>query len=240
LNTKHRPWPLPSKPWVMKQTWYDLLFAHWEIDPELIKPFIPKNLMLDTYKGKAWIAVVPFRMSGIRLRNMPQIPFTSKFPEINVRTYVTYQGKPGVYFLSLDASNYLAVKVANSFFYLPYFLSEMVVSSEGDSIYYQSNRSRSKEEFRFKGKYQPISDVFHAECGSLEYWLTERYCLYTEKHNRLYRGEIHHKPWDLQEAKAEIYENTMINLNGFSPINNNPILHFAKRLDVLLWGIEEV
>lgn len=240
MNTEHRPWPLPSKPWVMKQTWYDLLFAHWEIDPELIKPFIPNNLMLDTYKGKAWIAVVPFRMSGIRLRYMPQIPFTSNFPEINVRIYVTYQGKPGVYFFSLDASNYLAVKVANSFFHLPYFFSEMVVSSEGDSIYYQSNRIRSKEEYQFKGKYQPISNVFHAEFGSLEYWLTERYCLYTVKNNRLYRGEIHHKPWALQAAKAEIYENTMININGFSPFNNNPILHFAKRLDVLLWGIEEV
>jgi uncharacterized protein YqjF (DUF2071 family) len=222
----------------MKQTWYDLLFAHWEIDPELIKPYIPSSLQLDTYQGRAWIAVVPFRMSGIRLRYMPQIPFTSKFPEINVRTYVTYQGKPGVYFFSLDASNFLAVKVANSFFHLPYFLSEMAVSSEGDSIYYQSNRA--KEEIRFKGKYQPISDVFYAEFGSLEYWLSERYCLYTEKENRLYRGEIHHRPWSLQEAKAEIYENTMININGFSPFKSNPILHFAKRLEVLLWGIEEV
>jgi uncharacterized protein len=240
LNTNHRPWTLPSKTWVMKQTWYDLLFIHWEVDPELIKPYIPKNLVIDTYKGKAWIAVVPFRMSGIRLRYLPEIPFTSKFPEINVRTYVTYQGKPGVYFFSLDASNYLAVEVAKSFFYLPYFYSKMKVIRDGEGISYQSDRIGLKDEFQFKGIYQPISDVFYAKYGSLEYWLTERYCLYTEKHNRLYRGEIHHDPWPLQLAKAEIHENTMININGFSTSHINPMLHFAKRLDVLLWGIEEV
>jgi uncharacterized protein len=240
MYTGHRPWPVPSKPWVMKQTWYDLLFAHWEIEPELLQPFIPSGLQLDTYQGKAWIAVVPFRMSGIRLKYMPSIPYTSNFPEINVRTYVTYQGKPGVYFFSLDASNYLAVKVAKSFFHLPYYHSKIEVRSEGASIKYHSYRKKSREEFRFKGNYQPISDVFHAERGSLEYWLTERYCLYTEKYNRLYRGEIHHPPWPLQQARAVIDENTMIDIKGFSSLHSKPLLHFAKRLDVLLWGIEEL
>jgi uncharacterized protein len=240
VNADHRPWPLPSKSWVMKQTWYDLLFAHWEIDSNLIKPFIPSSLQLDTYQGRAWIAVVPFRMSGIRLKYLPEIPFTSKFPEINVRTYVTYQGKPGVYFFSLDASNYLAVKVAKSFFHLPYHQSDMIVTSEGDSINFHSYRNKSKDEYRFRGKYQPTSDVYYAELGSLEYWLTERYCLYTEKNNRLYRGEIHHQPWPLQQAKADIYENTMVTINGFPLLHTKPLLHFAKKLDVLLWGIEEL
>jgi uncharacterized protein len=116
----------------------------------------------------------------------------------------------------------------------------MKVIRDGEIISYQSDRNGLKGEFRFKGIYQPVSDVFYAKYGSLEYWLTERYCLYTEKHNHLYIGEIHHDPWPLQLAKAEIYENTMININGFSTSHINPMLHFAKRLDVLLWGIEKV
>lgn len=240
-SVSHRPWPTPSKPWVMKQTWHDLLFAHWEIDIDLIAPLIPKALDLDTYEGKAWIGVVPFGMSGIRLRSLPEIPFTSKFPELNVRTYVTYKGeKPGVYFLSLDAANLIAVKTARTFFRLPYYYADIKMKKENKTIYYQSSRKNAPDSFVFQGKYTPTSDKFEAKLHTLEYWLTERYCLYTTHQNRLFRGEIHHKPWQLQMANAEISKNSMIDIPGYTGADSKPLLHYSDRLDVLLWGLEEV
>jgi uncharacterized protein len=240
MNTSHRPWLIPNRPWVMKQTWYNLLFAHWEIDPEIIQSLIPKSLTVDTYNGKAWLAVVPFQMSGIRLRYLPEIPYTSEFPEINVRTYVTYQNKPGVYFFSLDATNYLAVQVAKTFFHLPYFFSKITVKNENEQIFYESKRLGSERDYHFKGIYQPVSEIFYSEFGSLEYWLTERYCLYTTYQNRLFRGEIHHEKWPLQHAEADFLENTMVQIEGLSSFQSTPLLHFAKKIDVLLWSLDEV
>ncbi|WML46620.1 DUF2071 domain-containing protein [Neobacillus sp. PS3-34] len=240
-NVDHRPWPIPSKPWVMKQTWHDLLFAHWEIDLEIIKPLIPKSLDIDTYEGKAWIGVVPFQMSGIRLRNLPEIPYTSTFPELNVRTYVTYRGeKPGVFFFSLDAANLVAVKTARKFFRLPYYYADILVEKEKETVFYHSKRRDSSDQFIFKGNYTPVSARFEAELNSIDYWLTERYCLYTTHHNRLYRGEISHQPWQLQLANAEISMNSMVDIPGFSPCDSQPLLHYSNRLDVLLWGLEEL
>lgn len=241
MKNPYRPWPAPSKPWVMKQTWHDLLFAHWEIDVDLIKPYIPNSLDIDTYDGKAWIGVIPFHMSGIRLRYLPEIPHTSKFPEINVRTYVTYKGeKPGVFFFSLDATNLLAVMTAKYFFRLPYFHADISVKKEQDTIKYHSSRKNTYEKRIFCGKYKPITDVFEAKKHSLDYWLIERYCLYTTHNNRLFRGEINHKPWPLQRANADILTNSMIPIKDFNPQNQVPILHYANRMDVLLWGLEEV
>src|SRR6266404_1437981 len=111
-RTAHRPWPLPSGPWVMAQSWHDLLFAHWPIAPEDMRPLIPAQLELDTFDGQCWVGVVPFWMSGVRARGFPAVPGMSCFPELNVRTYVVCGGKPGVYFFSLDAANRLAVRTA--------------------------------------------------------------------------------------------------------------------------------
>jgi uncharacterized protein YqjF (DUF2071 family) len=124
-NTSHRPWPLPKLPWIMKQKWHDLLFAHWPVPAEQLRSFVPEALPLDTFEGTAWIAVVPFSMSGIRLRGLPPVPGTSRFPELNVRTYITLGGKPGVYFFSLDAANALAVWGARRFYNLAYYLAEL-------------------------------------------------------------------------------------------------------------------
>ncbi|WLD93049.1 YqjF family protein [Alkalihalobacillus sp. AL-G] len=240
MNDSHRPWSIPSRPWVMKQTWHDLLFAHWKIDPTIIKPLIPSSLQLDTYDGEAWIGVVPFDMSGIRIKYMPPIPYTSSFPEINVRTYVTYEGKPGVYFFSLDAANLLAVKAARAFFYLPYYNADITVQKEGDKVYYESIRKDSSKPCHFKGWYKPVSEVFFARKGSLEHWLTERYCLYTTHKTSLYRGEIHHQPWKLQNAEGEISLNTMIPLEASPSPDKLPLLHYSDQLDVVLWGLEKL
>ena len=126
-ETAHRPWPLPTGPWIMSQSWHDLLFAHWPIDASHLRPLIPAALEIDKFQGEAWIGVVPFRMSGVRLRATPALPTLSAFPELNVRTYVTHGGKPGVWFFSLDAANAIAVSVARAWFHLPYFNARMTL-----------------------------------------------------------------------------------------------------------------
>src|SRR5437867_5100192 len=120
-QTSHRPWPLPSRPWVTTMRWHDLLFLHWPVRPEIIRPLIPNGLELDTFDGAAWIGVVPFRMTGVRLRWLPPLPGISAFPELNVRTYVRVRDRPGVYFFSLDAGSRTAVAMARAWFHLPYF-----------------------------------------------------------------------------------------------------------------------
>src|SRR3977135_4252914 len=125
-ETAHRPWPLPAGPWVMAQIWHDLLFAHWPVDAALLRPWVRRSCTATTSGGQAWLAVVPFRMTGVRRRGTPPLPWLSAFPELNVRTYVTYGGKPGVWFFSLDAGNSLAVSIARAWFHLPYFLARML------------------------------------------------------------------------------------------------------------------
>ncbi|HSS99558.1 MAG TPA: DUF2071 domain-containing protein, partial [Terriglobales bacterium] len=167
----------------MAQTWNDLLFAHWPIDPQVLRPLIPPQLTLDLFQGRCWIGVVPFRMSNIHARFCPPLPGLSRFPELNVRTYVTLESKPGVYFFSLDAANLIAVWAARAFYHLPYFHAAMSCRSEGESIAYSSSRRRETADFR--GRYRPIKPVELASAGTLEHWLTERYCLYTTVGNEV-------------------------------------------------------
>jgi uncharacterized protein YqjF (DUF2071 family) len=237
---QHRPWPLPDKPWIMTQTWNELLFAHWPVSPELLKPFLPDNLELDTYNNQAWIGVVPFTMTNIRLRGLPQIPFTSAFHELNVRTYVKVGNKCGVYFFSLDAAHRLAVEVARILFHLPYRYAHMKMQvSTGQSIHYENERhDRRANPAQFLADYRPVSSPFYAEKGTLVHWLTERYCLYTTNPSgRIMRGDIHHKPWLLQDAEADIAINTMITSVGLTQPVGEPLLHYSSRLKVLIWGL---
>lgn len=239
MDSKHRPWPLPTKPWIMKQSWHDLLFAHWPIPFQTIRNMVPSAFDIDLYEGSAWVGVVPFHMSNIRLRGLPAIPFTSRFPEINVRTYVTYQNKPGVYFFSLDAANLLAVKAARLTYKLPYFFSSISVKHKNEMVYYESKR-QGELNYNFIGEYSPISSTFTAKNDSLEYWLSERYCLYTVSGRNVYRCDIHHQPWPLQLAKANVSENTLATNQGLTISNEPTLLHFSKRLDVFIWPLEKV
>ena len=231
----HRPWPLPSVPWVMAQTWHDLLFAHWPIAADALRPLVPVQLMLDTFDGCGWVGVVPFRMSGVRARGLPALAGLSRFPELNVRSYVTLDGKPGVYFFSLDAASLAAVRAARALYHLPYFHAKMHSQAAGDEIVYRSVRCDRSAEFR--GRYGPCAPVQLRAPGTIEHWLTERYCLYTMHGGNVYRGEIHHQPWPLQDARAEIEINSMATAAGIALPNAPPRLHFARRLDVLIWPL---
>lgn len=219
-------------------SWHDLLFAHWPLPPETLRPLIPEPLTLDTYDGQAWIGVVPFRMSAVVPRYTPPAPWFSAFLELNVRTYVTIADKPGVWFFSLDAANPVAVAVARRWFHLPYFRAQMRLHDDGDWITYQSQRThRGFPPGGFRGRYRPTGPVYRAEPGHLETWLTERYALYAaDPLGRVLRGDIHHLPWPLQPAEAEIDLNTVCDAHGFTLPAEPPLLHFARRLDVLSWG----
>ena len=228
--TQHRPWPLPRRPWVMAQSWHDLLFAHWPVPFSQLRPLVPGALPLDTFHGTCWVGVVPFHMSGVRLRGMPAVPRLSDFPELNVRTYVTIDDKPGVYFFSLDATNSMAVLGARAWYRLPYFHARMQVDVDaGDVVRYRSRRIQSgTPAAELVMRYQPTGPALPPLVGTLEYFLTERYCLYTvSRRGHIFRAEIHHPPWMLQAAEAEIQRNTMAEAAGITLPEKEPILHFA-------------
>jgi uncharacterized protein YqjF (DUF2071 family) len=230
-TTDHRPYALSKGPWLVKQVWHDLLFAHWPVSLDEIKPLIPKGLELELWEGKPWISIVPFHMSGIRLRGLPPLPFISSFPELNVRTYVIYEGKPGVYFFSLDATNRLAIETARTWFHLPYMRARIFVKRAADYIqYYSERKDRRGRSAIFSGSYRAIdSKVFNAEPGTLLHWLTERYCLYTSNPNgEIMVGDIHHLPWDLQEAELHSEVNSMAESHGITLPEIAPLLTFTK------------
>jgi hypothetical protein len=244
-QTDHRPWRLPTAPWVMWQQWHELLFMHWALPPEVLRPLIPEEIELETFEGQAWLGVVPFRMSGVRARMMPALPRISAFPELNVRTYVKVQGKPGVFFFSLEAAEPLAVWAARRFFYLPYYNAQMicrVTSAKLGRIEYRSHRShQSAPPAVFEGTYQPAGEVYRSQEGSLEHWLTSRYCLYTtNQRGEVLRGEIHHAPWDLQPAEAEIRVNTMAASHGIRLPDTPPLLLYSHCIEVAIWGLQKV
>jgi len=236
-----RPWPAPTRPWLFRQTWHDLLFAHWPVATAAVRALVPPGLDLDTFDGAAWLGVVPFRMT-IRVRGLPPIPGFHAFPELNVRTYVTVEGKPGVWFLSLDADNAAAVAAARRWYHLPYFRARMECLARGDGIAYSCERVHAgAPTAEFRGEYRPTAAPFLARPGSLEHWLTERYCLYARSPaGAILRGEIDHPPWRLQPAEATIERNTMAASHGLSVGDAPPLLHFARDQFVRVWTIREV
>jgi uncharacterized protein YqjF (DUF2071 family) len=233
-----RQWVPPARPWLIRQTWQDLLFAHWPVAPALLRPLIPAKLALETFSGDAWVGVVPFDLSGLSVRRTPQ-RLRLAFPELNVRTYVTVQDKPGVWFFSLDAASLMAVLGARAAFHLPYYWAAMQMSEQDGWITYRSQR-RGNTSARFAGRYRPTGPAFESTPESLERWLTARFCLYAaSRAGHILRAEINHNPWLLQPAEAEITVNTMASAQGIA-LGGSPILHFARRMDMVNWGPERV
>lgn len=241
-DTAHRMTAMPIGPWVMVQFWHELLFAHWPVKPEVLRPLIPEALPLDTFDGECWVGVVPFNMSHVHPRGLPSVNGLSAFPELNVRTYVTINGFPGVYFFSLDAGNSIAVALARSIFHLPYFHARMSSQRIGDIIHYRSHRiHRNAREADFIANYDPVSPVFYARPGSLEHWLTERYYLYTTVgRDRIYRGDIHHQQWPLQLAELETIRDTMACSHDIHLPETAPLLHYAQLQEVLIWPLRRI
>jgi uncharacterized protein YqjF (DUF2071 family) len=192
----------------MFQSWRELLFAHWPLPAEQIRPLVPQPLALDEFDGRGWIGITPFLLTDLRARGLPAIPGVSEFPELNLRTYVSFRGKPGIFFFSLDAASGTAVVAARAFYRLPYHRAEMTIAHREGWIEYLSRRSEGDAEF--VARYRALGEPFQPTPGTLEYFLTERYALYTVLRNGdVLRGEIHHSPWSLQNAEAHIAKNTL-------------------------------
>ncbi len=240
--TRHRVYPVPTTPWIMQQTWAQLLFMHWRIAPETMAAMLPGGLKPDLFDGSAWIAVVPFTMRDVYPRYTFAVPWLSHFAELNVRTYVNVGGRPGVLFFSLDAANPVAVEIARGWYRLPYLNARMRLSENADGwIDYASTRTDNRgREAELRLRYRPTGLPYRAQPGTLEWFLTERYCLYTFNDNgRLMRGEIHHEQWPLQRAEAEVEVNTLAQAAGFEVAGTRPeLLHFVRGIDVACWSIE--
>ncbi|MDB5103537.1 MAG: hypothetical protein JWP91_1226 [Fibrobacteres bacterium] len=217
--------------------WEDLLFMHWPVDAGFLRRLIPAGLELDLYQGQAWIALVPFRMAGVRPRFLPGLPGLSAFPELNVRTYVTRGGIPGVWFFSLDAANPVAVRAARRFFHLPYFDADMKVELKQDTYHYSSHRTHhGAAPASLEMTYTPTGPAYRAADGTLDDWLTARYCLYAaDDEGGIFRTSIHHKPWRLQPAEALVRVNTMTEAFGLKLPDTAPLLHFALKTEVAAW-----
>jgi uncharacterized protein YqjF (DUF2071 family) len=190
----------------MAQTWHNLLFAHWPVAPEVLRPHLAPGLTLDTFDGQAWVGLILFRLSAIRLRGCPPVPLMSAFPEINVRTYIRDEGRPAILFLSLDADNLLGIELAKLWYHLPYLRANMTFRADGDQVAFTSHRTPPRAPFAtFTGSYSPTGPVAYSAPGSLDHWLTERYRFYSvDGHGGLHRGDIYHDPWPLQPAAATI------------------------------------
>jgi len=235
-EVSHRPWPMSDSPWVMTQTWHDLLFAHWPVDVGQLRAKVPEPFDLDLFDGTGWLGIVPFRMTNVTLRGVPSLPWISAFPELNVRTYVRVDDRPGIYFFSLDAGSRPAVCAARTLLNLPYYAALMAQASLGDFVEYDTHRTGSSPPARFSARYRPIGSPSEAAPGTLEYFLTERYCLYNlNRRGAPYALEIHHPPWPLQSAEAEITLNTMAGAAGLTLPGTEPLLHFARRQDMVAW-----
>jgi uncharacterized protein len=225
----------------MGQTWRELLFAHWTLPPEAVRRVVPPQLPLDLRDGSAWVGVTPFRVTGLRAHCLPPIPGTSSFLEINVRTYVVVDGRPGIYFFSLDASSRAAVFAARRGYRLPYFHGRMGMERNGAAVAYShERRSGDGPAASFRGEYEPTGPRLSVVDGSLERWLAERYCLYTiGSEGQVVRADIHHHPWPLQPARAELALNRMGEQVGLD-LSGEPLLHYSHRQDTILWALRPI
>lgn len=235
-----RAWPVPDRLWDFTMCWHDLLFLHWPIDASVLRPLVPSGLELETFDGSAWIGVVPFRMSNVRPRGVPELPWLSRFCELNVRTYVTRGGRPGVWFFSLDAASRLAVRLARARFHLPYFDARMRCVASGGAVDYESARCHAGAPAAgFRASWRPAGPLHHARAGTLEHFLTARFCLYSQAPDgRLLRGEIDHPRWPLRVAQASVESETMVRSLGLPTPDGPPLAHCVERLDVVGWTLE--
>jgi uncharacterized protein len=223
----------------MYQSWAKLLFMHWQIPIEALRQLVPQPLMIDTFNGQAWVGVTPFTISDARPVFMPPLPWVSDFHEINVRTYVHFNGIPGVWFFSLDANSLVAVLAARTFFRLPYYNASMSLEQMDETIIYRSSREAGTAPASFNATWRIGADLPQAEPGSLEFFLFERYCLYTSAEEKLYRCRIFHQPWPLQEARLSSYETNLLEADGLPKPDDEPLLHCGGPVNVEVWPLED-
>lgn len=238
----HRPLPWPKGPWVLRMAWHRLLFAHFEAPAAVLAARLPQGLELDRFEGRAYLGVVPFEMRSVGLRRLPGLPGARRFPELNLRTYVRCRGVPGVWFFSLDAASRLAVRGARALFHLPYFDARIGLTEGPAETRYSSERThRRATPARFVARYGPRPAAGAERWPAFERWATERYALFSaDGSGRIFRGDIHHRPWPLQPAWAEFEANGLGADLGLALDQAPASLLYAHALDVVAWPLRRV
>ena len=232
----NRSFPIPDTPWSFRQVWRDILFAHWRVPAAPLQLQLPQHMTLDTKDGMAWLSVVAFRVTDSAPRFVPAVPWLSRFTEVNLRTYVVVDGKPAVYFFSLDASQPLVVRLARTSVGLAYYNAEITFSRADDSIFVQSlRRDRRATEAVFAATYRPVAGSFRPAFGSLASWLVDRYCAFSVKGNSIFREEIHHAPWVLEPTHLEIHDNSLFHTIGMEIDELPQLVHFARKQRTYVW-----
>lgn len=234
-HTSHRAWAPPRSPWLIRQSWLNVLFAHWPLPVDAVRARLPASLQLDTYGDRAWVSVVAFRIDPFKTRG---VPLSLRFPELNLRTYVRMGDKPGVYFFSLDAASQTAVHGARAMFRLNYYYAAIEISGHGRTEFTSKRLERPRADFH--ASYRVAGDPLAMTPDSLEAWLAERYCLYATRGGPTFRVEIHHLPWVLQPAAAQLQPEQLFTAAGLPAPETPPLLHYSARQDVLTWGPEPV
>ena len=241
-RTEHRPYPLPTGPWVQQQEWSNLLFAHWPAPVDVIRRLVPDRLEIELWEDTAWLGITAFCIRGARLRGTPALPLLSTFPEVDVRTYVRLGDRPGVFFLSLHAPNPVIAAAARLVYHMPYVGAAVTCEVEGDTVRLRSCREEAGgTPTEWDAAYRPTSEPFEAQPGTRDHFLIDRWALYTEDgEGRLYRAEIHRPPWQVQHAEAEILKNTLAEAHGIRLPEQEPLLHFSRGVDARIWLPEQV
>jgi uncharacterized protein YqjF (DUF2071 family) len=216
--------------------WHDLCFLHWPVDPDALEPLLPHGLVPDVHGGSAWLGIVPFHMTDVSLRGMPHVRRLADFRELNVRTYVTNRGRSGVWFFSLDATQALASRIARAAFRLPYLDARIDIRRDGGWIAYESVRTHlGGGVAELAVRYRPVGPAVRSVPGSLEHFLTERYCLYTTPLGRLCRLEVDHPPWPLQPAEVDVERCSMTRPLGIELGPEPPLAHYAATMSTVAW-----
>src|SRR6266851_290806 len=237
-RTGHRPWALPGRPWRWSQGWRNLLFCHWAVPVQALRSCVPLSLEIDLKEGTAWVSLVAFHMCHVRPRWLPPFPPVSDFLELNLRTYVRLDDKPGVFFLSIHANKRLAVRVARWFSPLPYAYARMKCSQERDEFRFQCT-STDQKEVAFVANYTLESEEYSARRDPLSKWLLERYCLYVgDPRGGLIRTEVHHDPWVVREVALEISSNILGRALGLDLSPKPDRAHFSSGVQALAWPFE--
>ena len=228
-STGNRQYPLPEKKWKYFQQWYDTIFLHWEVPVYFLQEHIPKEIELDTFNNMAWVSLVAFEVRNMKLRNTPSLPYVSNFQEINLRTYVIKDGKPGIYMFSIETDKLIEVLLTRVFIGLPYKKSK--IKRTRKRIVSQNKALNQRLDITI-GKTRPL-----AEKTNLDFWLTERHCLYETCGNKICRFDIHHKQWELKNLSVSI--NDILYAAGKYNVNILPDkIQYSEKLDVILWGKE--
>jgi uncharacterized protein YqjF (DUF2071 family) len=247
VRTSRKPRPVPPGRWLMRQRWNDLLFAHWPVPASSLALLVPEGLQVDTFQGSAWLGIMPFWMDRLKVRGVPSLPGMRSFPDLSLRTYVREEATrtSGVYFLSLDASSLLAVATGRAFYRLPYHWAQMHLEQRTEREFsFFSRRRFTGRPVVFNARYRglgPSQRLAESQPGTLEYFLFERYCMFSSTSDgRPIRANLHHLSWPLEEAEAQIERNDLAEALGIQLPDQKPVLHYSRRLAIYVWPAELV